>query len=222
MKILVVDDEDNIRLAIKEYLEHNNYLVDEAIDGKDALVKLEKNKYDLLILDIMMPEMNGFDVLKNINTDIPTIVLSAKDSEYDKLDGFNLGIDDYITKPFSPKELVARCKAVLNRTHKLTEVYKLNGLEVDYLAHLIKIDNKVINTTPKEFDIFTYLIKNKNIAISREQLLNNIWDCDFYGDYRTVDAHIKMLRNTLGEYRKHIVTVHGIGYKFEEDVDAQD
>ena len=221
MKILVVDDEDNIRLAIKEYLEHENYLVDEAVNGNDALDKIENNKYDLIILDLMMPKMNGFDLLKNIHLEIPIIILSAKNSEYDKLDGFNLGIDDYITKPFSPKELVARVKAVLRRSHKIGEIYKLNGLEVDYLAHVVKIDGKVINTTPKEFKILTYLIKNKNIAVSREQLLNNIWSYDFYGDDRTVDSHIKMLRNILGEYRKHIVTIHGIGYKFEEDVDAQ-
>ena len=178
-----------------------------------------------MVLDIMMPEMDGYSMLKEIppNRRIPTIVLSARGEEYDKLSGFDLGIDDYLTKPFSPKELIARIKAILNRTNKdLPSIYTYKGLEINYLAHTVKIDNKIINLTPKEFDILTYLIKNKNIAISREQLLNNIWDYDFYGDYRTVDAHIKMLRNSLGEYRKHIVTVHGIGYKFEEDVDAQD
>jgi DNA-binding response OmpR family regulator len=220
MNILVVDDEENIRLVIREYLEHENYLVDEAINGIDALDKIEKNKYDLIILDIMMPKMNGFDLLRHINSDVSIIMLSAKDTEYDKLDGFNLGIDDYITKPFSPKELVARVKAVLNRSSKQNKVYKLNDLEIDYLAHSVKINNKKINITPKEFDILSYLINNKNIAVTREQLLNNIWGYNFYGDDRTIDAHIKMLRNNLGEYRKHIVTVHGIGYKFVEDLDA--
>ena len=173
-----------------------------------------------MILDIMMPEMDGFTMLKELPNDrkIPTIVLSARGEEYDKLSGFDLGIDDYLTKPFSPKELVARIKAVLNRTSKnLTNVYTLDTLEINYSAHTIKIDNKIINITPKEFEILSYLIKNKGIAISREQLLSNVWGYDFYGDDRTVDTHIKMLRNNLGKYRDHILTVRGIGYKYVED-----
>lgn len=219
MRILVVDDETNIRLVIKEYLKHENYLVDEATDGNDALSKIDQIKYDLMILDIMMPNMDGFEVLRKIDKKklMPVIVLSARDDEYDKLEGFDLGVDDYVTKPFSPKELIARVKAVLTRTHGLNTNYVLNGLEVDFLAHTIKINGKRIDVTPKEYDILSYLINNKNIAISREQLLSNVWGYDFYGDDRTVDTHIKMLRNNLKEYRKHIVTVRGVGYRFVED-----
>ena len=223
MKILVVDDEVMIRKVIREYCEEEKYEVDEAENGIDALNKLNSTNYDLMILDIMMPKMDGFTLLENIDNDkkVPTIVLSARGEEYDKLLGFDLGIDDYLTKPFSPKELIARIKAVSNRTNKkLHSIYKLRGLEVNFSAHHIKIDNKIINVTPKEFEILTYLIKNKEIAISREQLLSTLWGYDYFGDDRTVDTHIKMLRNSLGEYRDHIVTVRGVGYKFVENEEA--
>jgi len=172
-----------------------------------------------MILDIMMPEMNGFTMLKELPRErrIPTIVLSARGDEYDKLAGFELGIDDYLTKPFSPKELVARIKAVLARSGKmLSNSYTLETLEVNFLSHTLRIDNKIISITPKEFEILTYLIKNKDIAVSRDQLLANVWGYDYFGDDRTVDTHIKMLRNNLGKYRNHIVTVRGIGYKYVE------
>ena len=219
MKILIVDDEDMIREVIKEYSEDVGYQTDEAEDGKIALEKINKNTYDLLILDIMMPEMDGFTVLKNIPKEkmIPTIVLSARGEEYDKLNGFDLGIDDYLTKPFSPKELIARIKAVLNRTQKnLPTLYRYKTLEVNFSAHTLKIDDKIINITPKEFEILTYLIENKDIAISREQLLSKLWGYDFFGDDRTVDTHIKMLRSNLGIYRNLIETVRGVGYKFSD------
>ena len=220
MKILIVDDEEMIREVIKEYSEDAGYQTDEAENGKIALEKLNKNTYDLLILDIMMPEMDGFTVLKNIPKEkmIPTIVLSARGEEYDKLNGFDLGIDDYLTKPFSPKELIARIKAVLNRTQKnLPTLYRYKTLEVNFSAHTLKIDDKIINITPKEFEILTYLIENKDIAISREQLLSKLWGYDFFGDYRTVDTHIKMLRSNLGIYRNLIETVRGVGYKFSDE-----
>lgn len=220
MKILIVDDEDMIREVIKEYSEDAGYQTDEAENGKIALKKINKNTYDLLILDIMMPEMDGFTVLKNIPKEkmIPTIVLSARGEEYDKLNGFDLGIDDYLTKPFSPKELIARIKAVLNRTQKnLPTLYRYKTLEVNFSAHTLKIDDKIINITPKEFEILTYLIENKDIAISREQLLSKLWGYDFFGDDRTVDAHIKMLRSNLGIYRNLIETVRGVGYKFSDE-----
>ncbi len=219
MKILIVDDEEMIREVIKEYSEDVGYQTDEAEDGKIALEKINKNTYDLLILDIMMPEMDGFTVLKNIPKEkmIPTIVLSARGEEYDKLNGFDLGIDDYLTKPFSPKELIARIKAVLNRTQKnLPTLYRYKTLDVNFSAHTLKIDNKIINITPKEFEILTYLIENKDIAISREQLLSKLWGYDFFGDDRTVDTHIKMLRSNLGIYRNLIETVRGVGYKFSD------
>ena len=220
MKILIVDDERMIREVIKEYCLEENYIVDEAEDGDEAFNKLNSNEYDLMILDIMMPKMDGFTLLENINSTkrIPTIVLSARSEEFDKLLGFDLGIDDYLTKPFSPKELIARIKAISNRVNKnLPSIYKLNGLEINFSAHTVKIDNKIINVTPKEFEILTYLIKNKEIAISREQLLSVLWGYDYFGDDRTVDTHIKMLRNNLGEYRCHILTVRGVGYKFIEN-----
>ena len=220
MKILIVDDEENIINVIKEYCEINNYQTDSATNGEDALKKLINNHYDLLILDIMMPVMDGFSMLKELPIEkrIPTIVLSARGEEYDKLIGFDLGIDDYVTKPFSPKELIARIKAITSRTKKnLPSLYKNNTLEINFSAHTIKIDDNFINITPKEFEILTYLIKNKNIAISREQLLSNLWGYDFFGDDRTVDTHIKMLRSNLGPYRDLIETVRGVGYKFNDE-----
>ena len=220
MKILIVDDEEGIRKVIKEYCANEQYQTDEASNGKEALEKLKTNDYDLMILDIMMPEMDGFSMLKELedNKHIPTIVLSARGEEYDKLSGFDLGIDDYLTKPFSPKELIARVKAILNRTNKvITNIYTYKDLEINFPSHTVKIKNKLLNLTPKEFDILVYLVKNKNIAISREQLLSNVWGYDFFGDDRTVDTHIKMLRNNLGNYRNTIETVRGLGYKYVED-----
>lgn len=220
MKILIVDDETLIRTVIKEYCENNNYEVYEASSGKEALNLLLNYKYDLMILDIMMPEMDGYSMLKELPKEkrIPTIMLSARGEEYDKLSGFELGIDDYVTKPFSPKELIARIKAVLSRSGKITqEIYTCEGIEINYSAHTLKIDGKVKNITPKEFEILTYLIKNKGIAISREQLLSAIWGYDFFGEDRTVDTHIKMLRNNLDKYRNHIITIRGIGYKYVEN-----
>ncbi len=220
MKLLIVDDEEKIRSVIKEYCLNEGYKVDEAESGQVALKLLFQNKYDILILDIMMPEMDGFSMLKQLPEDkkVPTIILSARDQEYDKLLGFELGIDDYLTKPFSPKELIARIKAVSKRFNKNTlKLYKYKTLEINYSAHTLKINNNLINVTPKEFEILTYLINNKNIAISREQLLSKVWGYDFFGDDRTVDTHIKMLRNNLLEYRNNLVTVRGVGYKYVED-----
>ena len=220
MKLLIVDDEEKIRSVIKEYCLNEGYKVDEAESGQVALKLLFQNKYDILILDIMMPEMDGFSMLKQLPEDkkVPTIILSARDQEYDKLLGFELGIDDYLTKPFSPKELIARIKAVSKRFNKNTlKLYKYKTLEINYSAHTLKINNNLINVTPKEFEILTYLINNKNIAISREQLLSKVWGYDFFGDDRSVDTHIKMLRNNLLEYRNNLVTVRGVGYKYVED-----
>ena len=220
MKILIVDDEEGIREIIKEYCINQGYLTDTAEDGEDALIKLKKNTYDLMVLDIMMPKMDGFTMLRECPREyrVPTIVLSARGEEYDKLSGFDLGIDDYLTKPFSPRELMARIKAILTRSQKIdTDSYTYQDLEVNYLQHAVKINKKTINLTPKEYDVLVYLIKNKNIAISREQLLSKVWGYDFYGDDRTIDAHIKMLRNNLGKYRDNILTVRNVGYKYVED-----
>ena len=219
LKILIVDDEENIREVIKEYSTLECYAVKEADSGVKALELLNSEKFDLMILDIMMPIMDGFTLLNSIPKEkrIPTIILSARDDEIDKLEGFDRGIDDYLCKPFSPRELMARVKAILKRTKGDVDSYSYDKLVVNFLEHTVKIDDKEINVTPKEFLILKYFIHNKRMAISREQLLNKIWGYDFYGDDRTVDTHIKMLRNNLGRYRDLIVTVRGIGYKFDDE-----
>ena len=219
VKILIVDDEKNIREVIKEYATLENYEVMEADNGSKALELLNNNKFDLMILDIMMPIMDGFTLLNSIPKEkkIPTIILSARDDEIDKLEGFNRGIDDYLCKPFSPRELMARVKAIIKRTKGEVDSYYYDKLVVNFMEHTIRIDDKEISVTPKEFEILRYFIYNKKIAISREQLLNKIWGYDFYGDDRTVDTHIKMLRNNLGRYRDLIITVRGIGYKFDDE-----
>lgn len=216
MKILIVDDELLIREVIKEYAFIEKFQVDEASNGVEALEKINKNEYDCIILDIMMPKMDGFTFFKKMKEvkNIPTIVLSARSDEYDKLTGFELGIDDYVTKPFSPKELIARIKAVNKRLNKEYDKYVYKDLCVDFKGHVVTIKNKELKLTPKEYDILVYFIKNKNIAISREQLLTKIWGYDYFGEDRTIDTHIKMLRNNLGKYRDLIVTVRGVGYKF--------
>lgn len=218
MRILVVDDEKLIREVIKEYLLKEKYEVIEAENGQEAIDACNTNDIDLIILDIMMPKMDGYTAYKEIrqNKRIPTIILSARSEEYDKLLGFDLGIDDFLAKPFSPKELVARVKAVSRRNSDTPEdEFIYNDLKVDFKGRVISINDEEIKVTPKEFELLSYFIKNKNIAISRETLLNKIWGYDFFGDDRTVDTHIKMLRNSLGKYRDLIVTVRGIGYKLE-------
>ncbi len=216
MKILLVDDETLIREVIKEYAQLENYEVDEAENGLVALEKIKVNNYDIIILDIMMPKMDGYTFFQKLKSlkNIPTIVLSARSDEYDKLLGFDMGIDDYVTKPFSPKELLARIKAVTKRNNKEEEKFIYKDLCVNFKGHEVTIKNKPIKLTPKEYDILIYFIENKNIAISREQLLTKIWGYDYFGEDRTIDTHIKMLRNNLGEYRNLITTVRAVGYKF--------
>jgi DNA-binding response OmpR family regulator len=218
LKILVVDDEELIRNVIKEYIVNEGYEYIEAKNGDEAinLVKFN-NDIDLIIMDVMMPKVDGFTACKEIKKikDIPIIVLSARSEEFDKLIGFDLGIDDYVTKPFSPKELVARIKAVLKRNGDEDNNFVYEDLTIDYKAHSVKIDGVQLKLTPKEYDLLVYFIKNQNIALTREQLLSNIWGYDFFGDDRTIDTHIKMLRNNLGKYRNLITTVRSIGYKFE-------
>ncbi len=217
MNILIVDDEELIRNVVKEYLEANNYNVMEAVDGKDAINKIKFNDYDLIILDIMMPNLDGVSVLKEIREtkDVPVIMLSARNQEYDKLEGFEYGADDYITKPFSPKELVARVKSILKRTNKIHDTFTYKGLVIDYEGHTVSIDGKEVKYTPKEYEILCYLVENKNIAVSRETILEKLWGYSFFGDDRTIDTHIKKIRNGLGKYRDLITTVRGMEYKFE-------
>ena len=218
-KLLIVDDEAKIREVVKEYaMLMHEYEVEEAENGHVALQMVNQNDYDLIVLDIMMPVMDGFTACREIKKvkNIPVIMLSARDEEYDKLHGFDLGVDDYVVKPFSPKELMARINAVLKRnTDKEHNKYQFEGLEVDIDARDVYINKQKITLTPKEFDLLVYLIKNKNTAINREILLEKVWNYSYFGDDRTVDTHIKMLRHNLKEYRKFIVTVRGTGYKFE-------
>lgn len=223
-KILVVDDEPKIREVIREYAEFSGYEVTEAEDGMSAVGLCKLNDYDLIIMDIMMPKLDGFSACKEIKKikDIPTIMLSARGEEYDKLFGFELGIDDYVVKPFSPKELMARVNAVLSRRKgsaaPAQQTLKFGGLEINIAARTVTVDGKKVDLTPKEYDLLFYLVENKNIALSRDKLLSDIWGYDFFGDDRTIDTHIKNLRNNLGPYRDYIVTLRGVGYKFEYEV----
>lgn len=220
-KLLIVDDEQKIREVIREYAEFSGYEAEEAADGMSAIGMVKLNDYDLIIMDVMMPKLDGFSAVKEIqkNKHIPVIMLSARGEEYDKLFGFELGIDDYVVKPFSPKELMARVNAVLTRVDgaekAASPVEKFEGLEVNFAARTISIDGKRVDLTPKEYDLLFYMIQNKNIALSRDKLLSDIWGYDFFGDDRTIDTHVKNLRNNLGPYRKFIVTLRGVGYKFE-------
>ncbi|MEG0919000.1 MAG: response regulator transcription factor [Anaerovoracaceae bacterium] len=227
-RLLVVDDEVRIRDVIREYAEVYDFEVTEAEDGEEAVALCKSNDYELIIMDIMMPKLDGFSACKEIKKfkNIPVILLSARSEEYDKLFGFELGIDDYVIKPFSPKELFARAMAVVAR-HKaaattaipmdndVTTSYTFQGLEIDLKARSVIVDGEKIDLTPKEYELLVYLIENKNTALSRDVLLSEIWGYDFYGDDRTIDTHIKNLRNSLGDYRDFIVTLRGVGYKFE-------
>lgn len=220
-KILIVDDEQKIREVIREYSEFNGYEVEEAADGMEAVSLCRLNDYDLIIMDIMMPKLDGYSACKEIKKtkNIPVIMLSARGEEYDKLFGFELGIDDYVVKPFSPKELMARVNAVLVRSsakqEEQPEILKFDGLEINIPARTVSVDGKKVELTPKEYELLFYLVENKNIALSRNKLLSDIWGYDFFGDDRTIDTHIKNLRNNLGPYRDYIVTLRGVGYKFE-------
>ena len=219
MKVLVVDDEKLIRDVIKEYLLLEKMEVMEASDGEEAIYLARDNSFDIIIMDIMMPRMDGYHACKKIkefNKDVPFIFLSARAEEYDKIFGFELGIDDYVTKPFSPKELVLRIKAITKRGRTVDiQKYVFDGLVLDDKSHEVYVDNKLVVLTPKEYDLLKYLMDNKNIAITRENLLSKIWGYDYYGEDRTIDTHIKTLRKHLGKYSKFITTLRKVGYKFE-------
>ena len=223
-KILVVDDEENIREVIREYAEFEGHEVDEACDGMEAVEKAKEKDYDIIIMDIMMPRLDGYLACKEIRKfkQTPVLMLSARGEEYDKLFGFELGIDDYVVKPFSPKEVMARVNAIVKRnaasaapSPASSDVEKFEGLEINFVSRDVFIDGEKANLTPKEYDLLFYLVRNKNIALTRNKLLEEVWGYDFFGDDRTIDTHIKMLRNNLGPYRKFIVTLRGLGYKFE-------
>ena len=218
MKVLVVDDEILIRNVIKEYLKINNIDFDEADNGEEAIELVNQNNYDCIVMDIMMPKMDGFTAVKEIKkfSDAKIIMLSARTEEYDKLSGFDLGIDDYVTKPFSPKELIARIKAVQKRgNNSISDILKVGGIELNMLARTAKIDNEEIELTHTQFDLMTLFLKNVGIALSRDSIIDKIWGYTYEAEDRTIDAHIKLLRSKIGKYKNNIKTVRGIGYKFE-------
>ena len=222
VKLLVVDDEEKIRAIISKYAKHEGYEVIEAADGREALEKVADNTFDLIVLDVMMPGDDGFTVCaairKKCNT--PVIMLSARGEVYDRIRGLEAGADDYVVKPFSPMELMLRIKAVISRsrTEAVTDEHKIftyESLYVDITARVVKIDGRVINMTPKEYDLFFYFVENRGIALSREKLITQVWGYDYYGDDRTLDTHIKLLRGSLGKYRNLLTTLRGVGYRFE-------
>ena len=220
IKILVVDDESRMRKLVKDFLEREGFEVLEAGDGMEAMeIFYEEKEIALIILDVMMPKMDGWQVCREVrqSSKVPIIMLTARSEERDELQGFDLGIDEYISKPFSPKILIARVEAVLRRTHGIdaSSVMDAGGIEIDKSAHMVKIDGKEIDLSFKEFELLTYFVENQGIALSREKILNNVWNYDYFGDARTIDTHVKKLRNKLGDKGNYIKTIWGMGYKFE-------
>ena len=221
MKVLIVDDEEMIRAVLREYIEFEGGEADEAQDGMEAVKKARENDYDIILMDVMMPKLDGFSAVKEIRKfkNTPVIMLSARGEEYDKLFGFEIGSDDYVTKPFSPKEVMARIHAVINRSQGAAspkrDVYEFEGLKIDMVGRNVYVDGERAELTPKEYALFLYFVEHRGVARPSARLLTQVWGYDFYGDDRTVDTHVKMLRGNLKEYRKFIVTLRGLGYKFE-------
>lgn len=227
-RILVVDDEAGIRTLISKYALYEGHSVIEASDGMEAVDICRREEPDIAIVDIMMPELDGFSACREIRkfSDMPIIMLSARGEEYDKINGFELGVDDYVVKPFSPKELMLRIEAVMKRCSASrkrvadtgNEIYELGGLKADVSARVVYIDGVRAEMTPKEYDLFFYMLRNRNIALTREKLISEVWGYDYFGDDRTLDTHIKLLRRSLGEYAGHIVTLRGVGYRFDAEL----
>ena len=220
-KLLIVDDEQKIREMIKKYAVFEGHQVYEAADGFTAVTMAEQNNFDLIVMDVMMPELDGFSAVKAIRKikQTPVIMLSARGEEYDRIHGFEVGIDDYVVKPFSVKELMMRIQAILARSKESvsdgSEVINFEGLSIDFAARIVTVDGERVDMSPKEYELLFYMVRNKNIALTRERLISEVWGYDYYGDDRTLDTHIKLLRKSLGEYQKHIVTVRGVGYRFD-------
>ena len=220
-RILMVDDEEKIRAIVRKYAEFEGNEVVEAADGMEAVELAKSQDFDIIILDIMMPELDGFSACKEIRKykDTPVIMLSARGEEYDRIHGFELGIDDYVVKPFSPKELMMRVQAILKRSDASSaprkEILEFEGLKIDFTGRLVYVDGEKINLSPKEYELLFYLVRNRGIALTREKLINDVWGYDFFGDDRTLDTHIKLLRKALGKYSSYIVTLRGVGYRFE-------
>ena len=223
MRLLIVDDEQRIRSLIAKYAAFEGYETAEAADGMRAVEMCRENRYDLIIMDVMMPELDGFSAVREIrkNNSTPVIMLSARGEEYDRIHGFELGIDDYVVKPFSPKELMMRVAAVLKRTGAEkpaeSEILTFDGLTVDFTARRVMIDGQELDLSPKEYDLLFYMVRNRGIALSREKLISDVWGYDFFGDDRTLDTHIKLLRKQLGKYADRITTLRGVGYRFEKE-----
>lgn len=220
--ILVTDDEAKIRLIVKKYAEFEGHRITEAQNGMEAveLVRLNPNRFSIIIMDVMMPELDGFSAVSEIRkiSKTPVIMLSARGEEYDRIHGFELGIDDYVMKPFSPKELMLRVNAIIKRGNRESashDVFKIEGLEIDFTSRIVLIDGVRAELSPKEYELLFYFVKNRGIALTREKLITNVWGYDFYGDDRTLDTHIKLLRRSLCDYSKYIVTLRGVGYRFE-------
>lgn len=222
-RLLIVDDEDKIRELIIKYAQFEGHEVETASNGMEAIDIALSKPFDLIIMDAMMPELDGFSSVKEIRkkSDVPVLMLSARGEEYDKIHGFEIGVDDYVTKPFSPKELMMRISAILKRINKdqdekiHRETWEKEGLFVDLTARIVSVDGEVVTMSPKEYDLFFYMLKNVNIALSRDKLIEDVWGYDFFGEDRTLDTHIKLLRKSLGPYAKFIVTLRGLGYRFE-------
>lgn len=218
-KVLIVDDERAIRELIAKYCQLEGYTYGEAGDGLEAIEKAKQGGYDIIIMDVMMPELDGFSAVREIRkfSNIPVIMLSARTETYDKIHGFEIGADDYISKPFSPKELMLRINAVMSRSasRPVSEVFESGKLKVDFTARIVYVDGKPVDLSPKEYELLFFMVKNKGIALSREKLLNEVWGYDFYGDDRTLDTHIKLLRKSLGVCAEYIVTLRGMGYRFD-------
>ena len=218
-KVLIVDDEVGIREVVKKYCALEGFSTLEAEDGLEAIAKVKVGGVDIVIMDVMMPELDGFSAVREIRkfSSIPIIMLSARTETYDRINGFEIGIDDYITKPFSPKELMLRIKAVMSRAGNgvMSEIFESGKLKVDFTARIVYVDGERVDLSPKEYDLLFFMVKNKGIALSREKLLNEVWGYDFYGDDRTLDTHIKLLRKSLGVCSEYIVTLRGMGYRFE-------
>ena len=220
-RILIVDDEAKIRTLIRKYAEFDGYEVEEAADGMEALEKLKNSRFDIAVMDVMMPDLDGFSVCREMKkfTDVPVLMLSARGEEYDRIHGFELGVDDYVVKPFSPRELMMRINVIINRRSPAGdsqhERAEFGGLVIDFAAHIVYVDGQPVDMSPKVYDLLTYLVRNQGVGLTREQLISNVWGYDFYGDDRTLDTHIKLLRLALGKYRDHVVTIRGYGYRFD-------
>ena len=220
-RILIVDDEAKIRTLIRKYAEFDGYEVEEAAEGMEALEKLKNGRFDIAVMDVMMPDLDGFSVCREMKkfTDVPVLMLSARGEEYDRIHGFELGVDDYVVKPFSPRELMMRINVIINRRSPAGdsqhERAEFGGLVIDFAAHIVYVDGQPVDMSPKVYDLLTYLVRNQGVGLTREQLISNVWGYDFYGDDRTLDTHIKLLRLALGKYRDHVVTIRGYGYRFD-------